>query len=107
MIARSAWGMTISRPPASAMRRAAAASSTVPAPISARSPNAAASAAMLASGCGEFSGTSIARNPASRSAWPIATASPGRTPRRISISGSVAKCARSAFIGSGPPRARS
>ena len=66
--AASPCGMTISRPPAAAMRATSAASRTVPAPISARSPNASARRRMLASGSGELSGTSIATKPASTSA---------------------------------------
>jgi hypothetical protein len=46
---------------------------------------------MLASGCGEFSGTSISGQSASTSARPIATALSGRMPRRIATSGRAAK----------------
>lgn len=66
--AGSAWGITISRPPARATASTASGSSTVPAPTSIRPSNAAASAAMLSSGRGEFSGTSTIAKSASRSA---------------------------------------
>ncbi len=42
---------------------------------------------MLRKGSGEFSGTSMIRNPPSTSASPIATASSGRKPRRIATRG--------------------
>ena len=42
---------------------------------------------------GELSGTSISCQPARTSAVPMATASPGRTPRRIATSGQACACA--------------
>jgi hypothetical protein len=99
----SPCGITISRPPALATSATCAGASTVPAPISARSPNATASFPMLARGSGELSGTSIATKPAASNASPIATTSSGRTPRRIAISGRSA----SAFITAARRRARS
>ena len=78
--ARSMFGETIRRPPAAATSRTCAGLSTVPAPMSACSPNLAARRSMLSSGCGEFSGTSMMRIPQSRSAAPISNAISGCTP---------------------------
>lgn len=60
---------------------------TVPAPTSIRSPKSRAIALMLASGSGEFIGTSTMAIPALSKAAAISAASPGRTPRRMAISG--------------------
>ena len=49
------------------------------------SPSSRASSSMLRSGCGEFSGTSMMRKPASASARPTGTASSGVMPRRMAI----------------------
>jgi hypothetical protein len=98
----SPCGITTRRPPAAAMRAISLGSRTVPAPISARPANASARSRMLASGSGEFSGTSIATKPASTSASPIAVTSAGVTPRRIAISGSGASISCRLFIRSVP-----
>ncbi|KAG1317342.1 hypothetical protein G6F63_015709 [Rhizopus arrhizus] len=63
--AASLCGMTISSPPASWTRAQSSGFSTVPAPIRQSVGRAARIARMLASGSGEFSGTSIRRKPAS------------------------------------------
>jgi hypothetical protein len=56
-------GETTRRPPTARTRSTSAGSSTVPAPISARSPSAPASRPMLSNGSGELSGTSMMRMP--------------------------------------------
>jgi hypothetical protein len=87
------FGDTIRVPPAVRTAVTSAGRSTVPAPITARFANAFARRAMLSSGSGEFSGTSMRRKPASNSASPTATTSPGVTPRRIAMSGQRANAA--------------
>lgn len=61
----SACGITMSWPPACCTRATASVSSTVPAPTTASPGRPCARRAMLSSGSGEFSGTSMSRKPAS------------------------------------------
>ena len=84
----SQWGMTISRPPAAAISVTWAGRKTVPAPTSARSPTASATAAMLSRGRGELIGTSMIVKPSSTSICAVSAASSGAMPRRIATSGS-------------------
>ncbi len=73
----SALGETTKVAPVAATARTSSGVSTVPAPIRARSPSAACIAAMLFSGSGEFSGTSIQPMPASTMAAAVSTARSG------------------------------
>src|SRR5579863_5248469 len=82
----SQFGATTSVPPASCVRRTCCASSTVPAPIMQPGRRPAASAAMLAYGSGELSGTSMMRQPAWYSASAMPRTRPLSTPRRIATS---------------------
>ena len=58
---------------------------------------------VLASGAGEFSGTSITRKPASSSTWATSSTVSGVTPRRIATTGWASKRCSGALIR--PPRA--
>src|SRR5690606_22221736 len=80
-------GVTTRRPPDACNASRWAGSSTVPAPTSARSPQAATAIATLRAHSGELVGISIAPMPASSSTSTCAAASVGVMPRRIAISG--------------------
>ena len=93
--AGSQLGDTTSVPPADLTSATWARDSTVPAPITARAPQARAKAAMLDKGSGEFSGTSMRVMPAAMIASAMSTASDGSIPRRIAINGRM----MSPFVG--------
>src|SRR5580704_1030078 len=86
----SKFGETTRRAPASAICATACVSRTVPAPIRRRVAKHVAIRAMLTSGEGEFNGTSRMRKPPSKSTVATSTASSGRSPRKMAISGSLA-----------------
>ena len=87
MIVSSACGITIKRPPASETVSTCSGCNTVPAPMSAASPNARASFSMLENGAGELSGTSMISMPASTNTVPIGSASSALIPRKMAMSG--------------------
>ncbi|EDP61302.1 hypothetical protein BAL199_07098 [alpha proteobacterium BAL199] len=99
----SPCGITISRPPTAATWSTASDVMTVPAPTSARSPNALASRSMLSNGDGEFNGTSMIAKPAATSASPTATAASGLIPRRIATNGSLSIQGVNALMTDGAP----
>jgi hypothetical protein len=83
----STFGATIRRPPASATRAQSAALRTVPAPIRQSLPKRWLRRSIEAKGSGEFSGTSISSKPLSIRASTMDSASSGRMPRRMAMSG--------------------
>ena len=90
MTAGFVFGVTMRSPPASATASTSAGVSTVPAPTKTRAGAMRRMAAMLFSGCGELSGTSINSKSSSSSASATSAAASGAIPRRIATSGSFA-----------------
>src|SRR6478736_2443523 len=96
--ATSACGMTIRLPPTSRTPLTLSGSRTVPAPMSTESGISRARISMLLKGSGEFSGTSMMRNPASTRRIPTLLASSGRRPLRMATRGRSVRYSRSTSI---------